>query len=116
MAYIIDLTLVMQNIFFCMEVVGHRPLTRRLIKFALKTYKESAVKEAVHRDINEYVQKAGIFERVGRDKVLEKIEDLINKNRIESAEMRSLRDQVGNIDLSGEDEPWTVGSNNHGST
>jgi len=63
MEYIVDLTLAMQNIFFCTEVVSRRPLTRRLIKFALKAYKESAVKEAVHRDINEYVQKAEIFER-----------------------------------------------------
>lgn len=74
------------------------------------------MKEAVHRDINEYVQRAGIIERVGRDKVLEKIEELINSNRIEAAEMRSLRNRVGNIDLSGEDEPWNAENNNRRST
>ena len=82
----------------------------------MRTRNRLAVKEGVHGDINEHVRKAGIFKRVGREKVLEKFEVLINRNRIESAEMCSLRDRVGNIDLLGEDESWNPGNNNREST
>ncbi|KIJ27167.1 hypothetical protein M422DRAFT_78873, partial [Sphaerobolus stellatus SS14] len=86
MAYIVDLTLIMQNVFY-LAVIGDRPITRRLIKFAFRSYKESDIKEAVHSEINAYVLQAGILERAGRDRVLEKIKELIDQNRMEAAEM-----------------------------
>ena len=108
MAYIVGLTLVMQNIFW-LAVIEHRPITRRLIKLGFKAYEESSEKARVHSDISEYVGQAGIFDRANRDSVVDKIVELIGRNRIESAEMRSLQGGIGEIDLSGDDEPWDVG-------
>jgi len=108
MAYIIDLTLVMQNLFW-LSVVDERPMSRRLIKLALKAYNESPQKTRIHNAIVDYVKQAGVFERAGRDGVLEKIEELINSHRIESAEMHSLRNRISDYDLSAEDEPWDAG-------
>ncbi|KIJ35988.1 hypothetical protein M422DRAFT_782383 [Sphaerobolus stellatus SS14] len=108
MAYIINLTLVMQNIFWLTTMTEGRPITRRLIKLAFKSYQESREKTQVHNDLYEYVKQAGLIERAGRDGVLEKIEQLINRNRIDSAEMHSLKDRISGIDLLAEDEPWDV--------
>ncbi len=108
MAYIVDLTLVMQNIFW-LAVIDRRPITRRLIKLGFKSYEESSEKIRVHSDISEYVRQAGIFDRANRDNAVDKIVELIGRNRIESAEMRSLQGGIGEIDLSGDDEPWDVG-------
>jgi hypothetical protein len=108
MAYIVDLTLVMQNLFW-LAVVDHHPITRRLIKLAFKAYQESPVKAQVHNAIIDYVKEAGLVERAGRDGVLAKIEELIDRNRIESAEMHALKNRMGDIDFTGDDEPWDVG-------
>ena len=107
MAYIVDLTLIMQNLFW-LAVTVRRPITVRLIKLVLKGYRESPEKAQVHRDISEYVRKAGVFDRAKRDTVLDKIVELIGRNRIESAEMHSLNGHIGEIDFSGDDEPWDV--------
>jgi|ERR1700733_3195982 hypothetical protein len=108
MAYIVDLTLVMQNLFW-LAVVDHHPITRHLIKLAFKAYQESPVKAQVHNAISDYVKEAGLFERAGRDGVLAKIEELIDRNRIESAEMHVLKSRMGDIEFIGDDEPWDVG-------
>ncbi|KIJ27243.1 hypothetical protein M422DRAFT_784985 [Sphaerobolus stellatus SS14] len=110
LAYIVNLTLVMQNIFWLTTMTEGHPITRRLIKLAFKSYQESTEKTQVHNDLYEYVKQAGLIERAGRDSVLEKIEQLINRNRIDSAEMHSLKDRISGIDLRAEDEPWDVGS------
>jgi len=109
MAYIVDLTLIMQNLFL-LAIIDHHPVNRRLIKLAFKAYKESPVKDSVHNEIREYVKRTGVVDRVNRDGALDKIVELIERNRIESAEMRSLRGRIGEID-SLEDEPWDVQQN-----
>ena len=105
MAYIVDLTLIMQNLFW-LAVIDRRPISRRLIKLAFKAYEESSEKTQVHADISEYVRQAGVIDRANRDSVLDKIVELIGRNRIESAEMRLLNGRIGEIDFSGDDEPW----------
>ena len=107
MAYIINLMLVMQNLFW-LAVVDHHPITCHLIKLAFKAYEESPVKAQVHHSISDYVKEAGLFERAGRDGVLAKIEELIDENRIESAEMHALKSRMGDIEFTGDDEPWDV--------
>jgi hypothetical protein len=108
MAYIIDLTLIMQNLFW-LAVIDRHPISRRLIKLAFKAYEDSPGKAQVHADIGQYVSQAGVFDRANRDRVLDKIVELIERNRIESAEMHSLNGRIGEIDFSGDDEPWDVG-------
>jgi len=103
-AYIIDLTLVMQNLFW-LAVIVRRPITVRLIKLELKGYRESPEKARVHSDISEYVRQVGVFDRVKRDIVRSKIIELIGRNRMESAEMHSLNSHIGEIGFSGDDEP-----------
>jgi hypothetical protein len=109
MAYIVDLTLIMQNLFW-LAVTVRRPITVRLIKFVFKWYRESPEKVRVHSDISEYVRQAGVFDRAKRDNVLDKIVELIGGNRIESAEMHmhSLNGHIREIDFSGDDESWDV--------
>jgi len=107
MAYIVDLTLIMQNLFW-LAVTVRRPVTVRLIKLVIKWYSESPEKDRVHSDISKYVRQAGVFDRAKRDTVLDKIVELIGRNRIESAEMHALNGHIGEIDFSGGDEPWDV--------
>jgi hypothetical protein len=110
MAYIVDLTLVMQNL-FRLAVVDHRPppITRRLIKLAFKTYEESPAKAQVHNAIRDHMKEAGFFDCAGQDGVLAKIVELIDVNRIESAEMHALKGSMGDIEFTEDDEPWDVG-------
>jgi hypothetical protein len=112
MAYIIDLTLVMQNIFWLVVISGHTKISRRLIKLAFKSYAESAIKARVHVEIEKYIKAAGILDRGDRDNALAKVIELINDHRIESADMFKLRDRVGEFDTSGEDEPWDATESN----
>lgn len=102
MTYIIDLTLVMQNIFWFQEDVG-RPLTRRLIKFAVAVYSKSAEKRSLHQDIDEHVKDKTVFS--GRDVTLDKVIELIGRHRIDSAEMFKHRDKIAECNLGG-DEEW----------
>jgi hypothetical protein len=103
----LTLTLIMQNLFW-LAVTVRRPVTIRLIKLAMKPYRESSGKARVHSDISEYVRQAGVFDRAKRDTVLDKIVELIDQNRIESAEMHALNGRITEIDSSGGDEPWDV--------
>src|SRR5277367_3901059 len=102
MAHIVGLTIIMQTLYW-LTITDHRPITSRHIMLAYTVYKKSPEKGRVHTDIKEYVKKAGIFERDG---VVAKIVELIDCNRIESAEMHNLMDKMGNVDFSANDEPW----------
>ena len=105
MAYIVGLTIIMQTLYW-LTITDHRPITRRHIKLAYKAYMESPEKGKVHTDIKEYVKKAGVFERIGHDGVVAKIVELIDRNRIESAEMHNLVDSMRDVDFSAHDELW----------
>jgi hypothetical protein len=102
MTYIIDLTLVVQNIFWLQEDV-QRPLTRRLIKLAVAVYSKSAEKRSLHQDIDEHVKDKAVFS--GRDVTLDKVIELISRHRIDSVEMFKHRDKIGACNLDG-DEGW----------
>jgi hypothetical protein len=105
MAYIIDLTLVMQNLFWLVAGDKHT-VSRRLVKLAFRSYNESAMKAGAHHEIAEYVQGASVFDRADRDGALDKIVELINKHRIDSAEMFRLKDRIRDVENSGQDEAW----------
>ncbi|TDL22677.1 hypothetical protein BD410DRAFT_748466 [Rickenella mellea] len=105
MAYIVDLTLVMQNLFWLVSD-SELHVSRRFIKLAFKAYSESKAKPHVHYDIDRHVKEANIFVLVDRDSALDKIIELIDHHRIESAEMFELRYRVGTIEGADVDEPW----------
>jgi len=108
MAYIIDLTLIMQNLFWFVAIY-RVPVSRRLVKFAFKTYRESDVRSQVHFAIKEFVKGASVIDRMYRDPALGQIVELINRYRIDTAEMFDLKDQIGAFDISAtDDEPWYV--------
>jgi hypothetical protein len=101
MAYIVDLTLIMEIVF---GVVTNTKLvlSRRLIKLAYKAYKDSDTKVQVHRGINNHVEDA---HRVDREAAVNKIVELIRKGCLQSWEMRQqLADTLQKFE--NEDEPW----------
>ena len=103
MTYTIDLTLVMQNVFWFQEV-PHRPISRRLIKLAFTTYSNSDAKQSLHDEIERHVKDRNVFG--GRDATFDKIVELIERYRIDSAEMFKHQDLIQNLDLDGDDEEW----------
>jgi len=108
MAYIVDLTLIMQNVFWLVSIY-HVPVSRRLVKLAYIAYKESIVKTDVHEDIKKHVEGQNVFDRLRRDDALDKIVDLLNIYRINTEEMFRLRGDLGNVELSGkDDESWVI--------
>lgn len=108
MAYIIDLTLVMQNLFWLVGIY-RVPVSRRLIKLAAKAYEESEIRVQVHFEIEKHVEGATVLDRVHRDGALSKIVELIDLYRIDTAEMFELKDKIGVFDITGkDDEPWNI--------
>jgi hypothetical protein len=104
MAYIVDLTLVMQNVFWLAD--GRGKISRRLIKVALKAYLDSEVKGDAHFMISEHVKKVNVASPGARDTTLEKITEILEKHRIQSEDMFKQKSQIGGFDISAPDEPW----------
>lgn len=108
MAYIVDLTLIMQNVFW-LVTISRTPVSRRLVKLAYIGYKESIMKTNVHEDIKKHVKEQNVFDRLRRDSALDKIVELLNENRIDTEEMFSLQGSIGNVKFSGQDdESWVI--------
>jgi hypothetical protein len=106
MAYIVDLTLVMQNIFWFVAIY-RVPVSRRIVKLGFTAYKESIVKSDIHEEIRKHVEGQSVRDRLRRDSALDKIIELLNGNRINTAEMFELKKDMGIINFSGEDdERW----------
>jgi hypothetical protein len=112
MAYIVDLTLILQNLFWLTtQDEIQTPLTRRLIKLAFQGYNKSIPKAIIHTEISRHVKETNIFQKVDRDITLLKVKELINRYRIEKEEMLKLKDEFGLINSSvAIDEPWDVSS------
>lgn len=104
MAYIVGLTLVMQNLFCVAE--GKHEASRRLIKLAFAAYCKSDAIGTVHTSIAEHVKEASLFFQKGRDTTMDMIVDLIRRHSIKSAEMFEFRDKMPNLNAKGSDEPW----------
>jgi hypothetical protein len=67
------------------------------------------VRSQVHFAIEEFVKGASVIDRMHRDAALGQIVELINRYRIDTAEMFDLKDQIGAFDISAtDDEPWYV--------
>lgn len=108
MTYIIDLTLIMQTIFWLVAVY-EVPITRRLIKSTYKAYHISTVRQEVHRRIEIYIEDVKFVDRVNRDSALGQIEDILKSYRIETQDMFNPENKFTELDLPREDdEPWDV--------
>ena|ERR1700722_18702833 len=107
MAYIVDLTLILQNLFWLTTQDENQvPVTHGLIKLAFKGYNNSPTKAKVHNEISKHVNDASIFQKADRDITLLKVKELINGSRIEREEMLRLNDRIGSIGGSAVDEAW----------
>ncbi len=101
MAYIVDLTLIME-IIFGVVTSTNLALSRRLIKLAYMAYKQSYTRNQVHREINNHVKDA---RRADREGAVKKIVELIRKGCLQSLEIRQqLTETLRNFDNG--DEPW----------
>jgi hypothetical protein len=110
MAYIIDLTLVMQNVFW-LAAIYHVPVSRRLVKLAFGGYQQSLVRSDVHEEIRKHVEGQTVIDRLHRDSALRKIVELLDGNRIDTQEMFGLQGNIGPVDFSGkDDESWVLGT------
>ena len=105
MTYIIDLTLILQNIFW-LQALGDpdRPLSRRIIKMAIHAYEGSTTKSTLSFKIDQHLD--GLSFHVGPDRTLNTIEALIKSNIIESAEMLEHRGTFPLPEIVGDGEPW----------
>lgn len=111
MSYIIDLTLILQNVFWLQVLTNQgRPLSRRLIKAAASGYHTSNTKQTLRFKIDQHVQTPSL--NVGPDITLKKIIELIEECTIDSAEMleqrASLSSTFSGPGIVGADEEWEV--------
>ncbi|KAG6853060.1 hypothetical protein C0991_007171 [Blastosporella zonata] len=105
MAYIIDLTLILQNIFWLQALCGPgQPLSRRIIKAAARAYYESNTKQTISFKIDKHLEEASLH--VGPDTTLNTIVELIESFTIDSAEMLESRRNFTVPDTIGDDEAW----------
>ena len=104
MAYIVDFTIIMQNI-FGLVVNAELHLSRRLIKLAFAMYNSSLERRLVHNEIRDHVKEAG---RADRDAALAKMLELIKNCQMKTEDMERLQfvmeEGIDNV----EDEPWDV--------
>jgi hypothetical protein len=87
MGYIVDLTIVMQRLYFLMQASGSRsPVNERLFKLALDAYKQASEHslQKVHEDIRLFATRKNALSKSGR--VIEEVERLINVHRFKPSE------------------------------
>jgi len=108
MAYIVDLTLIMQNVFWL--ITTYRvPVSRRLVKVTYIAYEKSIVMSDVHDAIKEHVKGQTVIDRLHRDSALGKVVELLNGNRMDTEVMFKLKGGVGEIHFSeNDDESWVI--------
>ncbi|KAG6814697.1 hypothetical protein H0H87_007865, partial [Tephrocybe sp. NHM501043] len=105
MTYIIDLTLILQNIFWLQALSGYgQPLSRRIIKAGARAYYESNTKQTISFRIDKHLE--GVSFNVGPDSTLNAIVDLIESCIIDSAEILEQRSNFTVLENLGDDEAW----------
>jgi len=101
MAYIVNLTLMMEHIFFLTQETNST-VSRRLIKLAYRTY-QSSLQSTVHVKITQYVNDLTLIRPGAKDTTIDKIVELIGPS---PKNFTGLKERLGSLDLSGQDEPW----------
>jgi hypothetical protein len=88
----------MQNVFWLVAIY-RVSVSRRIVKLAYVAYKESIVMSAVHEEIRKYVEGQTVVGRLRRCSSVRKIVELLNENRIDTAEMFRLKEDDGSWDI-----------------
>jgi hypothetical protein len=105
--YIVDLTMVMQSLFWLMDVSGHDcNLSRRHIKIAFTFYLASAERTRIHADIQKYVRETNVWDRLHEDRALAKVTMLILGFDPTAAFKELVQAQAVVIEQDDQDEPW----------
>lgn len=91
MGYIVDLTIVMQRLYFLMQARtqtsgSHSPVNERLFKLALDAYKQDFEHslQKVHDEIRSFATGKNALSKSGR--VIEEVERLINVHQFKPSE------------------------------
>ena len=92
MAFIVDLTHVMETLFI-LAARDHNKLTRRAIKVACGAYRDSGVMNRAHADIQKYRD----FD--GQDAALEIIESLIKPERSGDSNVKDYYADIHKLDI-----------------
>ncbi|KAG8833472.1 hypothetical protein FRC17_010647 [Serendipita sp. 399] len=112
MTYIVDHTLVMQNVFFLME--GKHPTSKKLISLALYAYSRSSFKEMAQTEISEHINNNARFVPGARDATLQKLEEIIRKCTVSHEEFFKLMDQIPLFHSKEDDDHWyTITEQSH---
>jgi len=105
MTYIIDLTLVLQYLFWLQTLTNEgRPLSRRLIKAAGRAYHESNMKQTLRFKIDKHLESVSF--NLGPDVTLNAIVELLECCTIDSAEMLEQRGILLFPSDVGQEEGW----------
>ncbi|KAJ7509210.1 hypothetical protein B0H11DRAFT_2427470, partial [Mycena galericulata] len=77
-AFLVDLTLTMDTLFYLVLSRGQKPMTVGLINQALRIYK----KAPVHNSIRTWADGWGVFSHLDAEVVIQKIADIITENSV----------------------------------
>jgi hypothetical protein len=86
MAYIVDLTLMMEHI-FCITQAKNSITSRRLIKLAYRAYNDSGLQSRAHFMIAEHVKDLNLVRPGAQDTTIAKIVEIIRLSPINLAEL-----------------------------
>jgi len=87
MAYVIDLILVMQNVFLIVQAQNTpTSIDIWMVKWAVRTYRTSRIKAQIHTGIMNFVDRGGIADH-NRSNAVDRIARFIEQHRKESAEL-----------------------------
>ncbi|KAF5378284.1 hypothetical protein D9615_008717 [Tricholomella constricta] len=105
MTYIVQLTLIMQIIFWLQVVLEmeDREISRRIIKLAVKTYTQSPEKEKIEFEIKNFADKANMTDP---DAAFNKIDAMLKESRINSRAGLEEQNLATRFDPAAEDEQW----------
>ncbi len=82
MAYIVDLTIIMQMIFVISQGRADGVVTPKEVEDVLKSFEDDQ-RSSVHRDIKQFVRQTSVFKAVvDKDIVFEKMVNLIDHYRV----------------------------------
>lgn len=129
MTYIINLTIVMQNLFWMQSILATKskpavdssgvsdrvtfPITRRLIKRAFNVYLAATDRDNLLTQISNYTKKVNFVTRNGPDMTIKEITRLLNASTISSEDAFKQQSGLKDLDESweyAEDEPWDLTS------
>ncbi|KAJ6512357.1 hypothetical protein DFH09DRAFT_1197268 [Mycena vulgaris] len=95
-AFIVDLTLTIDTLFYLILSRGHPPVTIRLVNQALRIYKVK--KTVVHNSIRTWADGLRTFTHLDADVVIKKIADIISENSVNPAQWEMREEDL--------DEAW----------